>query len=262
MNESDASASPAAGGPLFEERPTEFIVRDAFVLGIAPLALGGLAGLLGFEAIGYACMALTVFVACFFRNPPRDVPGDERTVVSPADGRVIAVGDAELADGTKVPRVGIFLSVFNVHVNRAPVAGRVVDIERAGTKFLAAFNPRVETENVRLAMTLETLLRERVRVVQITGLIARRIVCHPQVGEWIQRGARYGLIRFGSRTDVYLPPGSELAVKKGQKVRGGSTILAMLPLLSPARSEAFVPAGDVEGPDVEDPSVEDPSDGD
>ena len=232
MTESVASGSAAESGPIFEERPTDFIVKDAFVLAIAPLALAGLAGLLGLNWLGYTCMALTVFVASFFRNPPRDIPGDERTVVSPADGRVIAVGDAELPDGTKVPRVGIFLSVFNVHVNRAPVAGRVVDIERAGTKFLAAFNPRVETQNVRLAMTLETLFHERVRVVQITGLIARRIVCHPQIGEWIQRGARYGLIRFGSRTDVYLPPGSELAVKKGQKVRGGSTVLATLPEVS------------------------------
>ena len=237
MTDFEPSENSTASGPIFEERPTEFIVRDAFVLGIAPLALGGLAGLLGFEAIGYACMALTVFVACFFRNPPRDVPGDERTVVSPADGRVIAVGDAELPDGSKVPRVGIFLSVFNVHVNRVPVAGRVVDIERGGTKFLAAFNPKAESQNVQLAMTLETLFRERVRVVQISGLIARRIVCHPEVGEWIQRGARYGLIRFGSRTDVYLPPGSELAVKKGEKVRGGSSVLATLPELSPATSK-------------------------
>ncbi len=236
MTESPASDPPAKSAAIFEERPTEFIVRDAFMLGAIPLALVGLAGLLGLAWLGYACMALTVFVASFFRNPPRDIPGDERTVVSPADGRVIAVGDAELPDGSKVPRVGIFLSVFNVHVNRSPVAGRVVDIERAGSKFLAAFNPKVETENVRLAMTLETLFHERVRVVQISGLIARRIVCHPQIGEWIQRGARYGLIRFGSRTDVYLPPGSELTVKKGQKVRGGSTVLGTLPELSPANS--------------------------
>jgi len=192
---------------------------------------------LGWTGLGFVFMGLTVFVASFFRNPPRDIPGDERTVVSPADGRVIAVGEAELPDGSKVPRVGIFLSVFNVHVNRSPVAGRVVDIERDGSKFLAAFNPRVETENVRLAMTLETLFHERVRVVQITGLIARRIVCYPQIGEWIQRGARYGLIRFGSRTDVYLPPGSELSVKKGQKVRGGSTVLGTLPELTAAQPQ-------------------------
>jgi len=245
VNESEPSGNAAENVPIFEERPTEFIVPDAFVLGAAPLELAGLAGLLGLPALGYACMALTVFVASFFRNPPRDIPGDERTVVSPADGRVIAVGDAELPDGSKVPRVGIFLSIFNVHVNRAPVAGRVVDIERAGARFLAAFDSRVETENVRQAMTLETLFHERVRVVQITGLIARRIVCHPRVGEWIQRGARYGLIRFGSRTDVYLPPGSELLVKKGRKVRGGSTVLATLPELTPhGHSEALEGADD------------------
>ena len=238
MSHSRASEGTGSAGPLFEERPTEFIVRDAFALGAVPLALAGLAGLVGLEWLGYACMGLTVFVACFFRNPPRDISGDERTVVSPADGRVITVGDAELPDGTKVPRVGIFLSVFNVHVNRAPVAGRVVSIERAGAKFLAAFNPRVDAENVRCAMTLETAFGESVRVVQITGLIAWRIVCHPEVGETIRRGARYGLIRFGSRTDVYLPPGSVVAVERGAKVRGGSTALGRLPDLHPAQEEA------------------------
>ena len=229
----EGAASPAevsgGGGSLFEERPTEFIVRDAFVMGALPLALAGAAGLAGLPWLGYVFMGLTVFVAAFFRNPPRDIAGDERTVVSPADGRVIAVGEAERSAGTKVPRIGVFLSVFNVHVNRAPVAGRVLSVARSGDKFLAAFNPRVETENVRSAMTLETLHGETIEVVQITGRIARRIVSHPVVGEWLQRGTRYGLIRFGSRTAVSLPPGSVLPAKKGEKVSGGSSILGTLP---------------------------------
>ena len=216
-------------GPVFQERPTEFIVRDAFVLGAAPLALAGLFGLLGQPIAGFVCLALTVFVACFFRNPPRFIAGDERTVVAPADGRVLEAGEIELEDGTKAVRVAIFLSVFNVHVNRAPVPGRVKAIETSGTKFLAAFNRKAEDLNVRCDMTLETDRGETVVVSQITGLIARRIVCHPQVGDWLDRGIRYGLIRFGSRTDVLLPATAELRVKRGEPVRGGKSVIAQLP---------------------------------
>ena len=142
---------------------------------------------------------------------------------------MIEVGEIEAADGSKRPRIGIFLSVFDVHVNRAPVAGRVVSIERSGSKFLAAFDRRAETLNVRSAMRLETAGGFLVDVVQITGLIARRIVCHPQPGEWVARGARYGLIRFGSRTDVVLPPGSEILVRKGDRMCGGESEIARLP---------------------------------
>jgi phosphatidylserine decarboxylase len=224
---SEPAASPPA--PVFSERPTEFIVKDAFVLGALPLALAGVAGAFGAVWLGALCLAVTVFVACFFRNPPRFTSGDERSVVAPADGRVLEAGEIELEDGAKAKRVGIFLSVFDVHVNRAPIAGRVVSVERGGSRFLAAFNRRAEHENVRCTLVLETEQGERVRVVQITGLIARRIVCHPVVGEWIRRGDRYGLIRFGSRTDVVLPITAELRVRKGDRVRGGSTIVAQLP---------------------------------
>jgi phosphatidylserine decarboxylase len=215
--------------PRFRERPTEFVVKDAFLLGAIPLTLAGVAGALGLPALGFALLATTVFVGFFFRNPMRLVPGDDRTVVSPADGRVLEAGEIELEDGTKAVRVAIFLSVFDVHVNRAPVPGAVVSIERSGAKYLAAFNRRAETENVRLDMTLQTERGERVVVSQITGLIARRIVCHPQVGEWLERGVRYGLIRFGSRTDVVLPATAELRTRRGDRVYGGSSVIAQLP---------------------------------
>jgi phosphatidylserine decarboxylase len=224
---SETAASPE--GPVFAERPTEFIVTDAFVLGILPLALAGVAGALGALWLGAALLGCTLFVAAFFRNPPRFIAGDERSVVAPADGRVLEAGEIELPDGSKAMRVGIFLSVFNVHVNRAPIAGRVVSVERGGKSYLAAFNRRAETENARCVLTLETARGERVRVVQITGLIARRIVCHPLVGDWVRRGDRYGLIRFGSRTDVVLPVSAELRVRRGDRVRGGSSLLAQLP---------------------------------
>ncbi len=203
-------------------------MRDAYLLGAAPLALAGLFGALGLALPGLLCLAATLFVAAFFRNPPRLIPEGEDLLVAPADGRVIEVGEIEAADGSKRQRIGIFLSVFDVHVNRAPIAGRVVSVERSGSRFLAAFDRRAETLNVRSAMRLETAGGLRVDVVQITGLIARRIVCHPQPGEWIARGARYGLIRFGSRTDVVLPQGSEVLVRVGDRVRGGESALARL----------------------------------
>jgi phosphatidylserine decarboxylase len=215
--------------PVFQERLTGPLARDAYAFAL-PLGLFGVAALVvGWTALGVLALGLGLFVTAFFRNPSRDIPQAEREVVSPADGRVIALDEVELPGGEKGLRIGIFLSVFDVHVNRAPVAGRVVALERSGDAFLAAFNPDAETRNVRLDMTLELASGARVRVAQITGLIARRIVCHAQVGEWLPRGTRYGLIRFGSRTDVVLPAGSVARVAKGDRVRGGSSVVAELP---------------------------------
>jgi phosphatidylserine decarboxylase len=215
--------------PVFRERLTSGIVGDALWLGAIPLSLGFVCALLGAGGLAVLCLLLVGFVGFFFRNPSRVVPGDAGLVVSPADGRVIDVGPVERPDGSKALRIGIFLSVFDVHVNRSPVAGRVISIERGGSAFRAAFDRRAEHENVRCALALETASGERVDVVQITGLIARRIVCQPRVGEWLERGVRYGLIRFGSRTDVVLPAGSEPRVARGAWVRGGSSVLAVLP---------------------------------
>lgn len=223
---SESTENPAA--PVFVERPTEFVIRDAFVLGAVPLALAGLAGIAGWTGVGFTLMGLTVFVACFFRNPPRLVPGDESVVVAPADGRVIDVGEVENGDGEKMLRIGVFLSVFNVHVNRAPLAGRVLAVERSGSKYLAAFDRSAETANVRCTMTLENAAGQRFQVAQITGLIARRILCFPEVGDWLTRGVRYGYIRFGSRTDVLLPLHAEPKVRRGDRVKGGSSVIAHL----------------------------------
>ncbi len=217
-----------AKAPVFEERLTGIVAPEAFFFGI-PLALGGgIAWGAGVVAVALPLWALALFVVSFFRNPHREIPPGDGVVVSPADGRVIDVAEIEVAPGQKALRIAIFLSVFNVHVNRAPLAGRVVAIERTGTKFLAAFNPDAESLNVRLDLTLETAGGTRIRFAQITGLIARRIVCHAQVGDWLAKGTRYGMIRFGSRTDLVLPLGSKPRVAKGDRVRGGSTILAEL----------------------------------
>lgn len=215
-------------GPEFLDRPTELLVEDAYRLGAIPLALGAVSGALGSEGWALFFLGVAVFVAAFFRNPDRFIPGDENTVVSPADGKVLDVAEVERPDGSKALRIGIFLSVFNVHVNRVPLSGRVVAIERSGNAYLAAFNPEAETRNVRCDMTIEIEGGAHIQVSQITGLIARRIVCHPKVGDVLRRGDRYGLIRFGSRTDVVLPLSAEVRVVRGEKVRGGSTVLAVL----------------------------------
>ncbi len=220
--------SEESSAAVFAERPTEMLVSDAYRFGSVPLLASALCGLFGLTWLAALLLLAALFVAFFFRNPDRFVPGDEQSVVSPADGRVIAVGEIEEPDGSKLLRVGIFLSVFNVHVNRLPVSGRVTRVERSGDGYLAAFNPDAEARNVRCALTIERDDGVRIRVIQITGLIARRIVCHPKLGEYVRRGDRYGLIRFGSRTDVVLPLSAELRVMRGDRVKGGSSVLAVL----------------------------------
>jgi phosphatidylserine decarboxylase len=215
--------------PLFRERLTRRLAPEAAVASLPLLAGGAVAALLGAGWLALALVALGAFGAAFFRNPERVLPSDPDAVLAPADGRVVEVGVCELADGRKALRIGIFLSVFDVHVNRAPVAGRVLSIARSGSAYLAAFRPEAAARNVQLALELETATGARVGVVQITGWIARRIVCHARVGEWLPRGARYGLIRFGSRTDVLLPPEAEAIVARGARVRGGSDVVARLP---------------------------------
>jgi phosphatidylserine decarboxylase len=222
-----ATGQPRA--PLFRERLTGRFAPEAGVASL-PLLLGAaLAAAQGAAWLALPLAALGAFGAAFFRNPARSLPQDPDAVVAPADGKVLEVGVCELPDGRKVLRIGIFLSVFDVHVNRAPVAGRVRSIARSGSEYFAAFRPEAAARNVQLALELETASGARVGVVQITGWIARRIVCHAQVGEWLARGTRYGLIRFGSRTDVLLPPEAEARVARGARVRGGCDVIARLP---------------------------------
>ncbi len=214
--------------PVFEERLTGLFAPDVYRFALPLLLLGGFAFGSSWAVAGVLLSGLGLFVVAFFRNPDRALPPGDGNVISPADGRVLCVDEIERENGEKALRIGIFLSVFNVHVNRAPIAGRITAIERSGDKFLAAFNPDAETRNVRLAMSLDTAVG-RVDVIQITGLIARRIVCQPAIGDWLDRGVRYGLIRFGSRTDVVLPVGAAACVAKGDTVTGGATVIATVP---------------------------------
>ncbi len=195
MDEDRAGAAEPSTSRAFSERLTGPLASEAYLIAGAPLALCVGAFWHGHMALGGFLLALGVFFAAFFRNPTREIPSEAGLVVAPADGRVIEVGEVELEGGEKALRIGIFLSVFNVHINRAPVAGRVVRFERAGDAYLAAFNREAEKRNVRLAMKIESETGAPVWVVQITGLIARRIVCHVEEGETLARGDRYGLIR-------------------------------------------------------------------
>ena len=173
---------------------------------------------------------VALFVLQFFRDPARHIPGDARTVVSPADGRIVVVENAE-DPYLKRPaiRVSVFMNVFNVHSNRAPVDGEVKQVwYHAGSFFNAALD-KASLENERNALWLKTTTGHDVTCVQVAGLIARRILCYVQAGEALMRGQRYGFIRFGSRVDVYLPPGSIVKAALGDKVSASSTILAILP---------------------------------
>jgi phosphatidylserine decarboxylase len=184
-------------------------------------ALAALFTLLHWRAAAFVALALALFVTWFFRDPPREIPPDPAAIVSPADGRVIAIAPAPNG-GT---RISIFLSIFNVHVNRSPVDGEVVEVVRRPGKFLAAWKHEASTDNAQASVTVRTPGGD-VRFVQITGLIARRIVCHLVPGAHVARGERYGLIRFGSRVDLFLPPAAEPGVRVGDRVRGGADVVA------------------------------------
>lgn len=180
--------------------------------------------------LGWICVLITVWICYFFRDPERVTPVREGLLVSPADGRVCLVGPAvppaELGLGElPLPRVCIFMNVFDVHVNRAPLAGRITRIAYRPGKFLNAELDKASDDNERSGLVLETTLGA-VGVVQIAGLIARRIVSFVREGESLAPGERFGLIRFGSRVDVYMPVGTRILVAEGQRAIAGETVLA------------------------------------
>jgi phosphatidylserine decarboxylase len=171
-----------------------------------------------------------VFSIYFFRNPLRVSPGDDRDVLSPADGKIVQneIVDDERYLKIRCRKIGIFMSLFDVHVNRSPVSGTVEENIYNEGKFLSATLDKASSDNEQNALILKTGNGIKVCVVQIAGLIARRIVCYPAVGVYCERGSIFGMIKFGSRLDVYLPENVDVFVKLGQKVRAGETILARL----------------------------------
>lgn len=188
-----------------------------------------------FAMIGWGCLTflallLTLFTVYFFRNPERVVPSGDNLVIAPADGKVIFVGDVEEPRYFKqrVTKVSIFMNVFNVHVNRAPCDGKVVEMYYQKGQFLNASLDKAATCNEQAGILLETDTGSRILFVQIAGLVARRIVTYPVVGDVLKRGMRYGLIRFGSRVDIYFPKGSDVTVTLGEATVAGETVLGTL----------------------------------
>jgi phosphatidylserine decarboxylase len=169
-------------------------------------------------------VALGLFVLYFFRDPNRTIPGDADAVVSPADGHVVEILE-EPMNGTPGRRISIFLSVFDVHVNRSPIAGRIAKVEYKPGRFYAAMRKRASEQNEMNVITVTTP-RGDIVFKQIAGAIARRVLCWKAPGDVVGLGERIGMIRFGSRVDIWLPMDSQIVVRRGQKVAGGSSILA------------------------------------
>ncbi len=205
------------------------MVREGFSFGLPPFLIG--LGLLiwgrgaAFGA-GVILLLLGLFVFSFFRNPERVIPSEAGVIVAPADGRVVLVKD-EANAGRAGKRISIFLAVWNVHVNRAPAAGTITKLEYKPGKFLAAWDERTSLENEQNIFT-QTTEHGEIVYKQIAGWVARRCIAWKKAGDVVERGERIGLVRFGSRMDVWLPGEPEIAVKVGQSVKGGSSVLARM----------------------------------
>jgi len=204
------------------------MVKEGYYFGLPLLLIGGAAFFLHWRIAAYAFLFLALFVFSFFRDPDRVIPLEPGAIVSPGDGRVVVVQDEDY-DGKPGKCVSIFLAVWNVHVNRSPAAGRITKMEYRPGKFVAAMRANASAENEQNIFTLSTNAGELV-FKQIAGLIARRVVSWKKAGDVVARGERIGLVRFGSRVDLWVPQPAEILVKVGQNVKGGSSILASWPV--------------------------------
>jgi phosphatidylserine decarboxylase len=204
------------------------MVRDGFFYA---LGLGAVAVVLYMVTHSHVLMAVPLLLAAFFlwffRDPPRKIPAGPGKIVSPADGMVTEAEWIETTTGSRL-RLSIFLSVFDVHVNRSPVSGTVRKVEFREGKFMNAINPESVLNNEQTLIVIDGGGYD-VSLKQIAGLLARRIVCNLKPGQHVERGQRIGLIKFGSRVDVLLPAEAHLKVRTGSRVRGGATVLAELP---------------------------------
>jgi phosphatidylserine decarboxylase len=187
-------------------------------------------GLLEWDIAALVGLLTTAFVTAFFRDPARVTPEDKTAIICPADGKVLFVEETfdDRFLKQEVIKISIFMNVFNVHVNRVPFAGTIQNILFKPGKFYSADKDKATLHNEYCAVTVTTPSGQKYGVVQIAGLIARRIVCWAEKGDQVEAGQRYGLIRFGSRVDLYLPKDATVSVKKGEKVKAGETILGNL----------------------------------
>jgi phosphatidylserine decarboxylase len=200
------------------------MVKEGYKFGVPLLIAGAICLALGWKWAGVIVILLGLFVFYFFRDPDRAIPTEPGAVVSPADGHVVAIVD-ETLDSRPGRRISIFLSIWDVHIQRSPVAGRLAELDYRPGRFYAALRSRASTENEQNVIYIDTP-RGRVVFKQIAGAIARRVICWKQKGEALALGERVGMIRFGSRVDIWLPAAAEVIVRRGQMVKGGSSILA------------------------------------
>ncbi len=205
------------------------MVRDGYIYALSLLAVAAvLTWFTGAWAWGIAPVLLAAFFLWFFRDPHRDIPSGIGLIVSPGDGLVTETASISTPEGAR-QRISVFLSVFDVHVNRAPIGGTVSRVHYRKGQFLNAMNPASAERNEQCAITVRGQGADdgfEITFKQIAGLLARRIVCRCAEGQTLQRGERMGLIKFGSRVDVLLPANAELRVKVGDRVRGGASVLA------------------------------------
>jgi len=202
------------------------IVRESIPYILVPALLGIAAAVLGYWYVAAFLFVIALFMAFFFRDPKRVPPADPDVVVSPADGRVTRIGPA--STGADAPNViSIFLSPLDVHINRSPIPGKIVDMIYSPGKFLMATNEKASLVNEQNALTIQG---EKITVVckQIAGILARRVVCWKGKGDNLGLGERFGMIKFSSRTDVLLPANVKITVKEGQRVRGGTTVIGRI----------------------------------
>jgi phosphatidylserine decarboxylase len=200
------------------------VVKEGYIFAAGPVLLAAIGLVERWYIPAAVLLLLAAFILYFFRDPQRTIPPDPAAVVSPADGRIIEVVDEPL--GTRTGRrISIFLAIWNVHVNRSPLAGRITKIEYRPGRFHMAMKKAASSENEMNIVHLETAKGEIV-FKQIAGLIARRVVLWKKSGDQVERGERIGIVRFGSRMDVWLPPDAQIVVKTGDHVAGGSSVLA------------------------------------
>ena len=203
------------------------LAREGWPFVTVPATIAAVLTLLGHRRLAVPFAAAAAASAGFFRDPERFAPTTPGAVLAPADGRVMGVEETTDPFVGSAMRVSIFLSPLDVHVNRAPIAGLVVDTVYTPGRFLAAYDPDAGELNERCAVRVQGE-SARVTVVQIAGIAARRIVCRVGAGDKLAAGERFGLIRFGSRTDCYMPRSTEVRVSPGDRVRGGETVVGVL----------------------------------
>jgi phosphatidylserine decarboxylase len=203
------------------------VAREGFLFLIPSALLTIFFGAIGWKILTCLGILLTLFIAFFFRNPMRRIPSLQNIILSPADGRIIHVEECEENRfiKEKTLKVSIFMSLFNVHINRSPASGKVLETSYHRGQFFVAHAEKSSLLNEQNALILETEDRQKILLIQIAGYVARRIVCYVKTGDTLKMGEIFGMIRFGSRIDLYLPTGVKSVVKVGQRVKGGESII-------------------------------------